>query len=292
MSVAQHVLSEALPYRIRSATGNWYLARNDLDDAMACAEQQIASARDAEDSVPDDLAPRVTCLQNSRCRTVLRGPMAGGEGATCVIKIVFLPGLKRKLGFWRYGLPEATNLLRAHALGIRVPRVYGFGRVSSRWKIPMATALLMEDLTEHRAVRAELRRVDDDRAAANAVVDRVLPLFVTLYHACCNHIDMHSHNIMLPIGRAGGAPALIDFEHTAFHRFPNPETLVLQAGKFARSCQRIVPQLEMETWFLRLLDTVAIRDPIRRESLVERFHFCREHKLSIAERLHPEARAA
>jgi tRNA A-37 threonylcarbamoyl transferase component Bud32 len=292
MAATQTLLSNALPVRIRAAASDWRLARDGLTAAVACVESHIETTIRQDYKTPDELPAGMTCLRKSRCRTVLGGPLQRGSSATCVIKIVYLPGLGRKLRPWRYGLPEAVNLLRAHDLGIRVPRVYGVGKVFRGWRIPVATALLMEDLSGYRTLRDLLRSVRGDLAAARSIVATALPLFVRVYHARCNHIDMHTANLLLPVDRVGGEPALIDFERAAFGRAASPPALALQAGKFARSCQRIVPELDMEEWLLHLLDCVAICNPALRRSMLERFRFSREHRLSIAERLYPEARAA
>lgn len=292
MATAQQLLNDALPQRVGSRTGQWRCGGADIRQAISCAEKALEVARTMKSEGAYPPIPDSTYLRSSHRRIVLRCPLSHDSRTTCVMKIVFLPGFKRKLQYSRYGLSEAANLVRARQLGIRVPAVYGCGKLLSRWKIPVAAAVLMEDLADYRSAHEQLRIAQENRTSADELFDSALPLFVDVYRACCNHIDMHSHNVMLPVNHVGSTPALVDFEYAAFGAEPNAEVLPLQAGKFARSCQRIVPNLNSGAWFAKLLDTVEISRFERRARLFRKFNYCRKHKLSVAERLYPTTCAA
>ena len=292
MTTAQQLLNDALPQRVSSRKGRWRCGGADIRHAIYCAEKALEAAKIMKSESAYPPIRDSTCLQSSRRRVVLRCSMSYNSRATCVMKIVFLPGLKHKLRYRRCGLSEAANLVRARQLGIRVPVVYGCGELLSRWRIPVAAAVLMEDLADYRSANEQLRKAQKNRILAHTIFDSALPLFVGVYRACCNHIDMHSHNVMLPVNDVGSMPALVDFEYAAFGTKPNAETLSLQAGKFTRSCQRIVPTLNSGAWFSKLLDSVDIRSLEDRKRLFRQFNYCRKHKLSVAERLHPTVCAA
>jgi hypothetical protein len=292
VTTAQRLLNDALPRRIGSRKGQWRCGDADIRHAISYAERALDVASTSKSAGAYLPMHDSTYLQSSHRRIVLRCPMDDDSRTTCVMKLVFLPGLKRKLRYRCYGLFEAANLVRARQLGIRVPAVYGCGELLSRWRIPVAAAVLMEDLADYRSANELLRIGQENRRLAAELFDSALPLFVDVYRACCNHIDMHSHNVMLPVGCVGSRPALVDFEYAAFGTQPNAELLPLQAGKFARSCQRIVPKLNSASWFARLLDTVEISGLRRRDRLFRKFNYCRQHKLSVAERLYPTTCAA
>lgn len=277
------MVAAALRHTHRDRFGaTWHLA----DSRWAAVAESVSRvARAAGQAMP--LGDVQVLCEHGR-RRVLRVATHQSEHATVVAKVFALSSfhrraLHRAMGYNRYALGEATNLMTAAQRGLLVPRVYGYGYAEGRWCLIQMDLLLIEDLASCVSVGQLLNRHAADQGLCDEIMDRTIPVFVGLFRAGCNHIDVNPGAILLPHDDWTKA-FLLDFEHATFHRTPSLKILVFEAAYFSGSCRRWVGKDTIDRWFARLVEATGVANPGGVQMLTDGFRHYLNRTMSRSER--------
>ena len=216
-------------------------------------------------------------------KLVFRFNVPGGAGGSVIAKVFMLKKLRKRLAYRRYALDEAGNLLRARAVGIRVPEVIGYGHLRSRFGLVKVGVVILEDLHDRLPVGAVLERKPP--CERYAILQRTSSLFMSLYRAACDHIDVNSQGVMLSEHDADSEASLLDFQHARFYDEPSPGVLMFETGYFVRSCRQWISMGTAGRWLEELLDAIGVRDASEREKLRRAFRFYANADLSRKARI-------
>jgi hypothetical protein len=230
----------------------------------------------------------VQVLNERGHRRVLRVATTESEHQTVVAKIFRLSSLCGRLrhqvvGCNRFALGEAANLITAARRGLAVPRVYGYGCARGWSRLVRMDFLLTEDLAFCVPVGQLFERHAADRAVCAEILGRMTPVFVGLFRAGCNHIDVNLGAILLD-SRDWAKVFLLDFEHATFRRTPSLEILAFEAAYFAGCCRRWVDKDALEKWFAELVHAAGVTDAIERRVVTDRFNHYLNRALSRRQR--------
>ena len=277
------MVAAALTHTHRDRFGaTWHLA----DSRWAAVAESVSRvARAAGQAMPlGDV--QVLCERGRR--RVLRMATHESEHATVVAKLFTLSSFHRRvlyraMGYNRYALGEATNLMTAAQRGLPVPRVYGYGHAQGRWCLIQTDFLLIEDLASCASVGQLLDRHAADRGLCAEIIDRTIPIFVGLFRAGCNHIDVNPDAILFECHDVTKA-FVLDLEHAVFRPTPRMEILSFEAAYFARGCQRWVDRDMIDRWFARLVEAIGVTDPGGVQMLTDRFGHYLSRTMSRSER--------
>jgi len=260
----------------------WWLADQSLT-SVAGFVSQIAG-----DGIHEGADNNVQILKYRPGATVFRLCSCEGREQSYVVKVFRLRRLGHKLkydglGYNRFGLSEAANLIIASERGLCVPTVYGYGRIRGSSSLVKMSIVVEEDLPSHVSVGRLLRFSCGDRRKTTAVLDCVIPIFSNLYQASCNHIDVNLGSIL--VGDEGSQRAyLLDFEHAVFHSTPSLNVVMFEAAVFAQGCSKWVGEELITDWLGRLLSALRVQGQAERMNLSRRFHYYRGVHLSRKER--------
>ena len=130
--------------------------------------------------------------------------MRTGDAGTrsVVAKIFKLAPLRRRLrnqiiGYNRFGLSEAVNLIVAGRRGLTVPTVYGYGHARGLSQLIKVNMDVLEDLAPRVSVGELLRRNAQDQERCEDVLTRTIPVLAGLFRAGCSHIDVNLEAILI-----------------------------------------------------------------------------------------------
>lgn len=228
------------------------------------------------------LRPDIQIFKLNERKTVFRMKHPHINKKSFVVKAFFLNRIEHKLKHHRYGLDEVSNLLRAADKGINTPEVYGYGRINSMWGFVKASVIILEDLRDLSPLNKIMSEKEKDERYD--VFMRTIPLFVSLYRANCNHIDVNSGAVMLCGQNLNSSVYLLDFQHVKFYEESNTEILMFEAGHFAKSCREWISAQVLEDWLNEILTGVGINNEVERKMMEERFNYYFEAKLSRKQR--------
>ena len=251
----------------------WWLSSNDIIPIA----QSVLSAEETGDkkSSPESfeiLKPR------AHGQSVLRLRSPDDLSASYIAKVFTLRRLKHRLKYHRlkqdrFGFAEAANLIIAAERSLNVPKVHGYGQICGACRLVKKSVVITEDLAHHVTVRELLASSKGDEEKNACVLDRTLPLFVGLYNACCNHIDVNLGSFMFSGDDSQRNDYILDFEYAQFYDKPSFEILMFEAAYFANRCKEAVTDEAIRNWQGRLLDAVDVTDKATREKLTERYHY-------------------
>jgi len=191
---------------------------------------------------------------NDRKATFLLETHVNG-GKSYVIKVFFLKRFKERLKYHKYALDETANLIKAVQRNINVPKVYGYGVFKNSIGLVKAGVVILEHLPdvytigELMACKNELER--------RSLFMATIPVFISLYNAACNHIDINPGAIMMSDNADSGV-FLLDFQHAKFHDKPNIEILMFETAFFAKSCKELISKQTIDEWITRILTIVNV----------------------------------
>lgn len=194
----------------------------------------------------------------------------------------FLNRLEHKLKYHRYGLDEVANLLKAADKGVNTPRVYGYGHIYNLLRLVEASVIILEDLSGLSPINNILCKGTDNER--HQIFMRTIPLFVSLYNAGCNHIDVNSGAVMLCENNLNPAVFLLDFQHARFYNKPSTEILMFEAAYFAKSCRDWISTATVNEWLDKLLAAVANNCMAERQKMIESFYYYFVAELSRKQR--------
>jgi hypothetical protein len=278
------IIAGALPIQYTtSAKGKWWLADESI---VPVAESLVRVAADVAGGV---LPPETQVLQRNQHRAVLRAFFSGALSRSFVVKVFFLRSLKQRLKhlnpFYNgFGFGEAANLIIAAERKVKVPRVYGYGCVPGASGLPKLSIVLMEDLACHISLYKLLQQYQGDPEKCGEILQHTIPVFVSLYHACCNHIDVNVEAIIL----RADCPSeifLVDFEFARFYNKPSFETLMFQASYLTKYSRGLLTDDIVMEWLNSLLDVLGVHDVSERRNVFSRFQYYNGQRLSRKQRM-------
>jgi len=182
----------------------------------------------------------------------------------------------------RDSLNEVANLLRADERHINTPIVYGYGRIKGALGLAKASVIILEYLGDSTV--DNLLRQTASEEERSKIFMRTIPVFVSLYNARCNHIDVNSGAIMLCEHNLNPNAFLLDFQHAKFYSKPSTEILMFEAGYFAQSCRNWISTETVDEWLGTLLTAVNIKHANNIQEMKERFYYYCKAELSRKKR--------
>ncbi len=281
----QRMLAAALPVRFGDSPGaKWWLNNENLIGAVKSCENIIC------ENTESGVQCEVEILKEEENRLVFR-IKASDDDKFLVVKVFPLRCLRHRLKYhWmkyrnrRFAFGEAVSLLIAADRGLNVPKVYGYGQMYSPRGLINKSVLILENLGDHVAIGDMLEKNRDNQEKCVEILSRATPFLVRLYRAGCNHISVNSGCIMLSTGGSQADDFILDFEYAKFFDSPDLELLMFEAATLAKYCKNFITGETIDKWVAELLDAVAIRDRITRDSLTGRFHYHFNTQLSRKDR--------
>lgn len=265
-------LQNYLAFKYSSAVGaNWWFR----DQSFVALHKSVVDI--VRDIISKTLSPDVEMLKLTEQKAVfhVRNPKYPGE--TFVAKVFFLNHFSHRLNYALYGLDEAANLIQARCRGISTPEVYGYGQVYDRLGLVRTSIIILEDLDNMQTIGNLLSTMSE--IERSEIFMNTVPLFVSLYRANCNHIDLGSGNVvMLGNHRTNPRLFLLDFQHAKFYNKPSLNILMFEAGYFARSCREWISAEIAVEWADMILSNVGIKDPAERQKAKVIFEYHRQGK--------------
>ncbi len=228
------------------------------------------------------LRPEIEIFKLNERKAVFRMKHPHITKKSFVAKVFFLNRLEHRLKYHKYGLDEASNLLKATDRGINTPNVYGYGHINNALGLVKTSVIILEDLPG----LSPLNKVMDEKGKdeCSDVFMRTTPLFISLYRANCNHVDVNSGAVMLCSQNSDPSVYLLDFQHAKFYKEPNVEVLMFEAGHFAKSCREWISAQTLVHWLNEILTAIGISNEGERERMRERFNYYFNAKLSRKKR--------
>ena len=255
-----------------SLKAKWWLRDESLAPLAKSVEGTIRNITHHE------LRSSVEIFKLTDRKTVFRVEYPNGSGPSYVVKAFLLTRFEHRFKYHRYGLNEVVNLLTAIDRGINTPKVYGYGHIYGPLRFVKASIIIMEDLHGLSPIKKLLLKGTDNER--HQIFIRTIPLFVSLYNAGCNHIDVNNEAIMLCEHNLNPNVFLLDFQHARFHSKPSNEILMFEAGRFAKSCQNLVSTKTVNEWLDKLLMAVNINHTNEIKEMKGRFYYYYKAELS------------
>ncbi|MGA2171714.1 MAG: lipopolysaccharide kinase InaA family protein [Sedimentisphaerales bacterium] len=279
-------MNETLGFRYDdSHNSRWWLK----DKSVVPAVRSVLTAIDECDG--PSTHPDCEILKQLPDRLILRVRPPDSAPQSFVAKISLLPHLRERLKYHimkndRFGFAEAANLIIAAQRGLTVPGVYGYGRIYGPFGLIRKSIVILEDLAHHVTIGKllDLNRQNQSRCAD--MLGWTIPVFVGLYNANCNHIDVNLNSIMFDSKDDNKRGFLLDFEYARFYDKPSIEILMFEAAHFAKCCPDRLKGDTINNWLAKLLDAVEIREALSREKAIDRFNcYYSSGRLSRKERV-------
>ena len=272
----QRIIQAGLPVRYTHSNGwQWWLHHTSHTTATASATET------AEKILSGHVSQINGTLKSTDKKTVFRLSSAHAETPDVIGKFFQLRKFEHKLKYQRYALNEAANLILAQKKGIRIAPVRAYGHTRDCFGLVSASMVLLEYLEGYSPVGVLLESCAPSERIG--VLNRTIPVFVSLYHAGCNHIDVNQGAILLST-QSDSLAAILDFQHAQFHDSPRPEILMFEAGYFAQSCSGFLSEDDTTQWLHTLFDAISVQDQSTKRRLTERFYYYANTTLSRKQR--------
>ena len=267
----RRILRNALKFRYSGLRrASWWLKDMNL---AACADSVVDIIRSI---ISKAVPPDIEMIKLTPRKAVFRVSNPHNSHETFVVKAFFLNHFSHRLNYRLYGLDETANLIQAKDRGINTPDVYGYGHVYDRLGLVRTGIIILEDLGHMPTIGNLLDTIPE--IERSEIFTNTVPLFVSLYRANCNHIDLGSSAVMLGNNSSNPPIFLLDFQHARFYNKPSLNILMFEAGYFARSCRQwISGEIAME-WADMILSNVGIKDQTQRQKAKETFEYHRQGK--------------
>jgi len=276
----RRIIKNALRFEYRdSSKAKWWLKDESLVPAAQSITETIRNITD------HSLRANTEFCKLTDRKAVFRVKPLEGSGRSLVAKAFLLSRLENRFKYHKYGLDEVTNLLKAADRGINAPRIYGYGHIYGLFRLVGANVVISEDLLGLSPIKNLLLKGTDNER--HQIFMRTIPLFVSLYKAGCNHIDVNSGAVMLSERNLNHEVLLLDFQHARFYDKPSNEILMFEAGHFAQACRNWISIETVNEWLDELLRAVGINstDEIRKMKRCFSYYFkaelSRKHRKQI-----------
>jgi tRNA A-37 threonylcarbamoyl transferase component Bud32 len=276
-------IERSLAVAVRSRRNHrWRLLSDAWRDCIPPLDDYLA--RGARTASPE--SQDVVVLKRCENRDIIRLHLPSASPVappSVVVKSFPLASWRKRLLRWhRYGPAEAAHLLEARARQLPVPEVYMYGEIRC-WIMVMRTIVVMEDLADCLPLHRLLERCRGDEATEAEIMDRVGQLTLRLYHAGCNHIDLHAQNIFFS-NNDGSQLRLIDLQYARFYEQPHLEALLFNLGYLAHTLEARLGLPCLERWARKTLEQAGV-DGGCTDARLARFHYYRNANLSRHDRL-------
>jgi len=269
----RRIIKNALRFEYRdSSKAKWWLKDESLVPAAQSITETIRNITD------HSLRANTEFCKLTDRKAVFRVKPLEGSGRSLVAKAFLLSRLENRFKYHKYGLDEVTNLLKAADRGINAPRIYGYGHIYGLFRLVGANVVISEDLLGLSPIKNLLLKGTDNER--HQIFMRTIPLFVSLYNAGCNHIDVNSGAIMLCEHSLNPNVFLLDFQHAKFHSKSSGEILMFEAGHFAKSCRHWISTETIDEWLNKLLTAVNINHTNEIQEMKGRFYYYCKAELS------------
>ena len=221
----------------------------------------------------------VEILKLTRRKGIYRVFNPDDASQSYVIKIFFLRHLSHRLSFHRYGLDEAANFITASSRGIKTPELLAYGQYYARSCLIKVGVVVTGDLRGYQTIGKLLE--ESDESEHGEMLGRTIPVFCSLYHSGCNHIDVNSGAILLGEDKLNGDAYLLDFQHAQFYDSASMEILMFEAAYFARACQNMISNEVVMLWrddLLAAVDVTGAEDLEKCKDLFDYYLHCEGNK--------------
>jgi len=245
----QKIVRSILKFTNRSRGIRWWLK----DESLIPAARYVAEA--VRDIAKSAMPAGIEMLKLNERKAVFRFWHPQKTESSFVVKAFFFKPIERCLKYHKYGLDETANLLTARDKGVSVPEVYGYGHINNVLGIPKVSMIILEDFQSCSHIGVLMRSKSESECSK--MLMQTVPLFVSLYKASCNHIDVNSGAVMLCKGNFNHSVFLLDFQYAKFYDKPSNEILMFEAGYFARHCSAWVSTETISKWREELFAAVG-----------------------------------
>ena len=268
------LLKDVLKFRYRHSKVATFLLRS--EDLVPVAQSVLSVMNKSEESsLPDDFQ----LLKGAKGdRVVFRVKPSQFNKDSFVVKVCPVFRFKHRLAYLlmktcTLGFSEAANLIIAASRGLNVPKVYGYGSIYDSCRLTKMTVVILEDLSGYISVDELLKLNRGDEQKCAEILSRTIPVFVDLYNAKCNNIEINLHAVML--GDKGSNPDtfVLDFENAKFHNNRSSEILIFEAASFVKWTPYLLTKQLIDDWLAKLLDAIKVEDNTTRKKMTERFNY-------------------
>lgn len=250
----------------------WWLK----DESLTAVAQSIARA--VTDITNKSVPPNIKILKLNERKAVFQIKNSHNSRQSYVAKTFFLNRFEHRFKYHRYGLDEAANLITARDKNINTPKVYGYGHINDLLGFVKINTIILEDLPNLSPIGALM--CAKSHKEHSELFMRTIPLFVSLYRAGCNHIDVNNGAVMLAEDNANPKVYLLDFQHSKFYDKPSTEILMFEAGHFVNSCRNWISNKTINEWLDKLLTLIGITSNAEVQRLKKRFKYYAEADLT------------
>lgn len=156
-----------------------------------------------------------------------------------------------------FAFDEAAGLILAAERGVSVPAVlaYGEGRKVGR---RLWNAVVMHSIENAFHPTEVFRREVDCGLSVEDTLQRVIPMMLQIYHAGCNHIDLHGTSFLL--SRDGADfDRVIDLQYAVFYDSPSTRIFCHQIAHFMRASYGDVNEQILVSWAEDVLEEAGGR---------------------------------
>jgi tRNA A-37 threonylcarbamoyl transferase component Bud32 len=269
----RRIIKNALSFEFRdSSKAKWWLK----DESLVPAAQSIAET--ITNITNHSLRPNAVFFKLTDRKAVFRVKLSDDSGQSLVAKAFLFPRLEHRFKYHKYGLDEVANLLKAAEKGINAPGVYGYGQIYGLFRLVEANIVITEDLHGLSPIKNLLLKGTDSER--HQIFMRTIPLFVSLYNAGCNHIDVNSGAVMISEKSQNHEVFLLDFQHAKFYDKPSSEILMFEAGHFAQACRKWISTETIKEWMDELLRSIDINGTDEIQEMKRCFYYYFKAELS------------
>ncbi|MCK5606166.1 hypothetical protein KAR91_29980 [Candidatus Pacearchaeota archaeon] len=262
-----------------SDNDKWWLKGNDI---RSIANSISSVAKNIKgDAVPAD----IEIFKLNDRKAVFR--VAIGK-ESFFAKVFFLNNLsnrfKYQLRYNKYGIDEASNLIIANSRQINSPHVYGYGEIYDTYGFTKINIVILQDLFKLSPIGTLMHRNASSEDKCYDLLMKTIPLFISLYKANCNHIDINSGGVMLNDQETNQPVFLLDFQHAQFYDKPSLKILMFEAGYFAKTCSEYVSIAKIYKWLEKLLTKVGVTETSVVKKARQDFNYYFQTKLTRKQR--------
>jgi hypothetical protein len=178
--------------------------------------------------------------------------------------------------YHRYGFAETANLIIAKNRDIKVPGVYGYGRINGPLGLIQKDIVILEDLRDHISISQLLEQNRNNGKKCIEILDSVIPLLIAHYKAGCNNWDINAGSIVYNRLEPQTGPVALDFEYIVYHSKPSLDVLVFLAARLAWHILYDAKWFDEDLfnpWAVKLLEAVPVTDEVIKNKFKERFDY-------------------
>lgn len=227
-----------LPLSARSNSFRWQCRDRQEQEALDLICRTFSSPVGSSGDNPD-------VFKGEGRRRVMR--VHGPDRSRIIKGFSYAGSLGRQLYRHRlYALDEALGLMLAAERGVSVPNVLSYGEHKQGIRT-MASLVVMEDVSDSFHPVEVFRGDRSHGLTVSEALQRVTPLVIQLYHAGCNHVDVHGTAFLLHKHDAQ-KDKVIDFQFAVFHSRPSAFILAHQLSHFTKASRKDVDAALLDDW--------------------------------------------